>query len=188
MRKNILFVVVFILIIFVFSGCANNMVDKSDNIENVSACYYLVDSEQDNIDLLAGKEQSNEVSKTAELIYTKLDITPENKIEVESVSFDAKLKSNESNNECNLKIKVYIITPNEEELNEEKTFILEDEITINNNFKTFSVDFETAQTLNDFSKLDDKVINKQYISIEFLNENNEKNSTILFSLNNIILQ
>ena len=173
MKKICKLVLIILTVSILFlSGCVQgNYADVSENIKYVSAGYYLDESV---------KEPDDRLTKNAELIYTNMKITPKENLTVTGVSFDAKLK--DENAEAIFKLNIYVIKENED--NTQSLNNIGSEIVITSSEKNIIVTLDTPYVF-DFTGFDVK--NTYVLCIEFLNENNIKNTTVCFSLNDIVL-
>lgn len=159
----------FLLACILFCGCENIYAEYSDNIEYVSAYYYLGTNNNGTEDRL----------QKSEMVYSALNITPKGSIEAKGVTFDIKHKQQTPKD---IYLKVSITNSNDDEqqivlLSEEKI------VEISNESQKVTVLFDTPYTFN--IKTADKIINTDEIKIEFLNNDNSQNTTLAFSLNNI---
>lgn len=81
MKKSCLILAILSLF-FLTLGCENIYAEHSDNIERVSAYYYIGESIPDSEDKL----------QKTELTYTKLNITPKASLKAGGISFDIRNK------------------------------------------------------------------------------------------------
>lgn len=168
MKKFFLSIISLGLIIFAFSGCVNDIANTSENVEHVFASF-----------VIAEKAESNDrLRSTAELAYTKINITPKGSITVKAISFDAKLKSGQQD--------FNIILNLVESQQDNKIELAQKTITVTDAFTTINIDLSEPY-LYSFNQLDNKINNKDVFSIEFYKEDGQQNSTVIFSINNVIL-
>ena len=164
-------IIILILLAFVLlGGCENIYAEYSDNIEYVSAYYYLGTND---------KGTEDRLQKT-EMVYSVLNITPNGSIVAKGVSFDIKHKL-QAKKDIYLKVSITNSIDGEQQetvlISEEKT------VEISNESQKVTLLFDTPYTFD--IKAVDKIINTDKIKIEFLNTDNSQNTTVAFSLNNI---
>lgn len=174
-----------ILIIFVaaaalilISCVQTNYADVSDNIKYVSADFYITEGANDSKDRLI---------KDAELIYTKMNITPKGNMAVKGISFDAKLKEDIS---ADFVLNIYITNSNKslEPSLQNATFMLYPEYKTTLTGEKQSVVINFTEPYNfDFTGLENDNSNSYTLCVEFLDQEKTKNNSVNFTLNNIKL-
>lgn len=159
--------------IFLLSGCDPKLAaDKADNVKKVTASYLInnaVNSSKDNL------------LKSAELIYTSMNIVSSEEIKASAVEVDLKLSTSQTET-------LYCIVFYADSESNETMKMLTDTVSVALNGDFSTVTFTFNETVNLTATSEKDLTDETSIVINFYENAEAKvNSNIVFSINNVKL-